>query len=321
MGLFQEIDEWFKDLGKKEVEKDDENKMIDELAHMNAVERNRLEQLAKEYAESFRPPNKEFEYLEDYVPVSKDKLKEQSTNKYSDDYNKNLEKTNKDFEDKLSAVENKEDGYKQSAEQKSDYYNDKYKDLEENYKSKASKNGIADSSIKSEKTVALKDERDGFIEDVMLALKNKLELTAGDKKELLENKNQKVTALNQKFQKDVEDYLNKLIAEEDKKVENVKKTNEETAKKEQDYKEYQAKVVTDKYTEAKNKQKEMIEEELNGHFEDETREKDYDERYKIAKEFYSKYKKSSAADAIRKNDRLKAFLGNKYYRLLGEFDG
>lgn len=317
MGIFNDIANWFEDLGKDKVSKEDENELIGKLADMNVKENIRLDNIAKEIAAANRPEDKEFEYLEDYVPVDEETLKKQSTDKYSDDYNKSLESANSDYEDKLFKEQNKEEGYKNSAAQKSDYYNDKYKEIQEYYKSKASKNGIADSSIKSEKSIALQDERDGYIEDVLKALKNKLELSEKNKQELLENKDKKVTAIDDKFKKDVEEYFNKLMADEDKKVKEVQDKNKKTAEQEKAYKEYQTKAVQDKFNEIKKQQQKAIEKELLGEgYLDEHREKEYQNRYNLALDFYKQFKRESAIDSIERNKNLQTFLGTKYYTLL-----
>ena len=56
----------------------------------------------------------------------------------------------------------------------------------------------------------------------------------------------------------------------------------------------------------------------NGKFVDLEREKEYDERLKIAKEFYSGFSRQSALESIDKNAPLKTFLGPRYYRLIME---
>ncbi len=318
MGIFKEISDWWNDLFKDDVTKEQEQKMITELAGMEAKERERLENIVKEYAASNRPQDLEFEYLEEYVPIDNETLMDKSEKQYSEIYNAEKDLANEKYQEKLNKVEETEKGYIDNAEIKNNNYKEKYKDKTESFKSTASKNGIADSSIMGAKSEDLNNERDRYIDDVMKALQSKLNSTANKKEDILNEKNLKIQNLDSNFTKNVEDLFNKYLKEEENKVKEVEKANKDTANKEKAYKEYQDRIVKEKAKEMENLQKEMKEKEERGIYEDPTREAEYDKRLEIARDFYKGFTKKSAIKAIQENSTLQKFLGLNYYRLLEE---
>ena len=321
MGIFKEIGEWVTDLFKDSVNLEEQTDLINQLAGMEVNERKRLEKIVKDYAESFRPEDKEFVYLEDYVPVEEKVLREKSEQTYSTIYDDEKNKANSKYDEKLSKVKKKEQDYLQSADQKSEYYDKKYKDKEDSFNSTASKNGIADSSIKFAKAKDLKEEKEDYIADVMAALTEKMNKTDAEKNNILTEKENKITQLDANFKKDVEQLFNKLMAEENQKVKDVQNANKQTATQEKEYKEYQKKVVEDKANEMKKNHEKMKENEMLGDFGSPERAEEYEKRYNLAKEFYSKFSKKSAVEAIQKNEALRNLLGPKYLKLLGEIGG
>ena len=318
MGLFKEIGDWWDDLFKKNVSKTDEQELIKKLANMEAAERERLNKIVKEYGESFRPEDITFEYLEEYTPIDEETLRADSEKEYSEIYNAEKDKVNSNYENKKYQLEETEKGYIADAEAKNNNYKEKYKDKTESFKSSASKNGIADSSIMGAKTKDIDDERDRFISEVMATLQNKLTSTANKKNDILQDKNDKIQSLDDNFNKNVENLFNKLLKEENDKVKEVEKANKETAAKEKAYKEYQERVVQDKENEMKALHKQMKEDEDIGKFESTERADEYEDRLNFAKEFYSRFTKKSAINAIENNESLRNFLGSKYHILLEE---
>ena len=108
MGIFKEISDWWNDLFKDDVTKEQEQKMITELAGMEAKERERLENIVKEYAASNRPQDLEFEYLEEYVPIDNETLMDKSEKQYSEIYNAEKDLANEKYQEKLNKVEETE---------------------------------------------------------------------------------------------------------------------------------------------------------------------------------------------------------------------
>lgn len=80
-------------------------------------------------------------------------------------------------------------------------------------------------------------------------------------------------------------------------------------------------MVEDKSNEMTKNHEKMKENELLGDFDSPERAEEYEKRYNLAKEFYSKFSKKSAVEAIQKNEALKNLLGPKYLKLLGEIGG
>lgn len=318
MGVFNDISNWFKDLFKESVGKEEEQKLINQLAGMDAQQRKRLDEIVNEYAESFRPEDKVFEYLPEYTPIDDETLKKQSEEKYNPLYQEDKEKTEQTYQNKFDKLDEQDENNKLSAENKSNYYTEKYKDVADKFRSTASKNGIADSSISTTKKEAIDSERDSYISDVMDALNSKLASSNNKRDELSEQKENKLNSLDTNYKKKIDDYFNDLIKEEQDKVKQVEKTNTATAKEEKAYKDNQEKVVKEKMKEMQEIQKEMLNNEKHGIYSDDEREKDYATRYELAKEFYSKYKKKSALQSVINNETLKDFLGSHYNRLIKE---
>ena len=318
MGIFNEIGHFFKDLFKEDVSTEKEQELLNTLAGMEVKERQRLEEIVKDYSESYRPEDKTFEYLQEYEPIDEQTLRENSKDYYQDSYNSEKDKTNNKYKEQLENVEQTEKGYIEDAEKKNDSYTEKYNDKTESFKSTASKNGIADSSIIGAKKSDLESERDRYIGEVMQAMQNKLNKTKTKKDNLKTEQENKIASLDAAFTKNVENMFNKLLDEENKKAEEVVNANKKTAQEEKNYKEYQDRVVKEKAKEMQDMQAEMKEAELNGTFNSPEREREYDERLRIAKEFYSGFSRQSALESIDKNAPLKAFLGPRYYRLIRE---
>lgn len=316
MGVFKDIGDWFRDLGRDSVSREEELELIKKLAAMETDERNRLDEIARKYGEASRPADKEFEYKEDYVPIDEETLREKSKSEYSGAYGQEKDQTNAKYQEKYDKETQKEEGYKKDAEDKSNYYEKQFKNKNDSFKSAASKNGIADSSITSAKKDDLEKQKEEYIEEVMTALKKKLNISDSNKDAILEEKNSKLTALDEKFKKDVENLFNKLMSEEDKKVKDVENYNKDTAKKEKEYKEYQDKVVKEKTEEMKNEHNKMKEDEMSGTFSDLKREEDYKKRLDLATDFYSKFAKKSALEYIQSNDSLRKLMGPYYLKLI-----
>ena len=216
MGIFNEIGHFFKDLFKEDVSTEKEQELLNTLAGMEVKERQRLEQIVKNYSESHRPEDKTFEYLEEYEPIDEQTLRESSKDYYQDSYNSEKDKTNNKYKEQLENVEQTEKGYIEDAEKKNDSYNEKYNDKTESFKSTASKNGIADSSIIGAKKSDLESERDRYIGEVMQALQNKLNTTKTKKDNLKTEQENKIASLDAAFTKNVENMFNKLLDEENK---------------------------------------------------------------------------------------------------------
>lgn len=318
MGIFKDIGDMFENWFGKQVDLAGQTDLINRLAGMEVEERKRLEKIVKDYSESFRPEDKEFVYLDEYIPATEKVLREKSEETYNSIYDDEKADANSKYQEKLSKVEKKEADYLQDADSKREYYDKQYKDKQDAFNSTASKNGIADSSIKFSKTDDLNDEKEEYIANVMSALKEKLNKTGAEKDKLIEEKENKLTQLDSNFKKDVEQLFNKLMAEEKQKVKDVQNANKETAVKEKEYKAYQDKVVEEKADKMRQNHKEMKEREMLGDFESTEREEEFEKRYKLAKDFYSKFSKKAALEAIQSSDAIKNLLGPKYMKLIGE---
>lgn len=318
MGIFKDIGDWFADLGKKDVTGEEESELLRQLAQMEAEQRKKFEESSKAYIESETPKDKEFIYLEEYVPIDEDSLREASENEYADFYSEQKKNTEDKYQEKLGDVEKREQGYLEDAETKKEYYDDVYNGKKDKFNSTASKNGIADSSIRSAKNEDFDTEKQLYINNVLTGLKNKLDSAAVTKEELLKSKEDKIDSLNESFSKKVEAMFNKLLQDEDKKVKEVEKANTQTAAKEKEFKEYKAKKIADAKAEVQRRYDLRKENEQQGIYGDVDRMNEFEKRFQMAKDFYSKYTKKSALEYIQSNEPLKNFLGAEYYRLIKE---
>lgn len=316
MGIFKDIADWFSDLGKKDVNLNEEKELMRQLAQMEANQRKQFEDSSKLYIESETPKDKEFEYLEAYVPIDEDTLRKTSEDKYTDLYNEEIKNAEDKYQERLSNVEKREQGYLDDAETRKEYYNDVYNGKKNKFNSTASKNGIADSSIASSKKEDIDKEKDLYINEVLTALKNKLDTTASTKEELLKSKDEKIDSLNESFSKKVDTLFNKLLEEENKKVKDVEKANEQTAAKEKEFNEYKNKKISDAKAEVQRRYELMKANEQDGLYGSVERMQEFENRYQLAKDFYSKFTKKSAIQNIENNEPLKNFLGAEYFKLL-----
>lgn len=317
MGIFNEIGNWFNDLFKDDVAKEEEQELINKLAGMEVAQREKMDEIVKNYAEASRPEDKTFEYLEEYTPIDDETLKKQSEASFSDKYEENKQKAADDYQESIKKLEDKDKEYELAAKGKSEDANAALKQKSESFKNTASKKGIADSSIVASKGSDLENERDKAVDEVMAELKRKLSENDSKKQKAASQKEEKVLSLDEKFKKDVEKMFNKLLDAEQDKVDAVKKANEKTANEEKKYKEYQDKVYEQKADEMRKMQAEQKAQEEIGKFLPHRKE-EYENRYQLAKEFYGQYNKKSALEAIKNNSSLQKFLGYYYQRLIGE---
>ncbi len=125
MGIFNEIGHFFKDLFKEDVSTEKEQELLNTLAGMEVKERQRLEEIVKDYSESYRPEDKTFEYLQEYEPIDEQTLRENSKDYYQDSYNSEKDKTNNKYKEQLENIEQTEKGYIEDAEKKNDSYTEK----------------------------------------------------------------------------------------------------------------------------------------------------------------------------------------------------
>lgn len=319
MGIFKDMGNSLLDLFKQSVDKNAENELINQLKRMDEAEKKKYYDNAQSIIDDARPEDKTFEYLEEYVPIDEKTLREQSTKEFEQYYDDEKKKANEKYDAKVENVEKKEQQYKQDAVRKSEQYTEDFDDKKDSFKSAASKNGIADSSINTSKQKAIDDERDDAISQVLRSLQDKLDASALSKQNYIEQKNNKLTALDEKFSKDVESYLKQLINEENKKVKEVQDANKKTAQEEDAYKKYQESKVKEAQKLVDNGYKNMKEAEKLGDYGSLERKNEFANRLKMAMEFYGQYAPSSVYNSIFGNKTLMDLLGGEYYKLLKEY--
>lgn len=313
MGVFDDIIEWFQNLGKTQEVSD--LGLISSLRDMEAAEQKRMDNLIKSKAESYRPKDKTFTYEEEYKPIDDETLKQESDTYYSKQWQEEKNDIQNAFDEKIDKINSKEEKYKSDAEDKFNYYNDRYDDIMKNFKNFAVKNGVVDSSIVGSKNTAETDEKNKYIKLTQEKLDDLLNETANNK-ELAEKLKQKdIEELDLEFNKKVQDYFDKLKAKEQSKVQKVEDKNAQIAKEEKAYKNNQDKIVADKMQEFKEeKEKFLNNEKIYGY--SGTRAEEYNNRLKLARDFYSKYPKKDALKAIEKNSDLVKLLGHNYSKLI-----
>lgn len=317
MGIFDDIGNWFENIFKQDVDEKKEKELITQLAGMEVDERNRIDKIINDIAESYKPANKEFEYLEAYTPKEEDVLLEESKNKYLGDFEKEQDKLFEKTQESLDKLDKKEEGYFDDAKQKQDEVLQDFVSDNEFFKNKTVLNGIADSSVQTSKKQELSAEKQQKDKEIEKELNDKLQQILQSKNAINENSELQKGELQKQFDKSVKEYFDKLMNDENAKVKEVVDKNKQTAKDEKAYKDYQNKVVENKRKELKEKKDEFFQNELIVGPENE-RKKEFDKRYNLAKQFYKQYEKKSATDAIAKNDSLKKFLGPYYIKLLSE---
>lgn len=323
MGVFDSATQWFneqekqskqlKDGAKRDTVKITENDFNNILKQMEADEQDRLKTKRKEYIDSFMPKEPVLDYRQ-YEMKSDKTLHDKAVADNKDDYlleSQDIEKrynediAKADLASKKAREQSREEGEKI-----------KYNGIKgmEAFKQRIVKNNLVDSSIMSDGRDKIIENSQGEIKHIKSMLDSALEQVAGQKAQALDKKEYS----EDKIEREYKDKVSKQV-ERDRKSEQAKKDrvteyNRDLDEKKAKYDEDVRRISVERGMEYDRQLDKLENYETRFGYSGE-RKAEYDERLRLAKQFYSQFPKEQAMQMIMHNRDLPALLGY-YYEVL-----
>lgn len=318
--LKRKVKEFF--MGEDAVEKPDVSPYLDKEKELNDA----LKKIADEFEESYKPdegyediedllPEEiEFEYKE-YEGDDEQTIKDKTTQKYEDQLSADKEELNTEYDGKVGQLENKKENATAESQIKQDELDKEYDEIKKQIEDSLVQRGMYRSSVKqgqedfSDAQKAL--ESDKINQD----LANKL---SGYDSEIEKLRNEEKTAidgLNLKYAQQIQSEIDKLLGERQKQIDDINKYNNELKVKEAKYIEDRLLAIEKQLSERIKDNLEIKElEEKTGYVGE--KDKNYKQRYELAREFYLSMPKDVAQIMYSDNSKLRDYLG-LYYNKLG----
>ncbi|MGI6701011.1 MAG: hypothetical protein ACOX3U_00865 [Christensenellales bacterium] len=300
------------DLGY-ELAKANEKFMMDKLKALDeaykAVKANRLENYIKSLPESLN--------LEKviYNAPSDDKLKQKAESMLCSEYLDGHQKIIQNIDNTRKSLLGRKESLSEDQQSVLKALDEKYEQIKESIGNEVLKRGVGRSSIAVNRitdAALLRAEQAGVIES-----ETRKEINAIENKiiELNKEKEDSVRAFDLAHAVKVQKELDKLIAERDKKAKEVIEYNNKVEKQETDYIADRAEKISD-YEDKIKREGIQDEEYFNKYGYYPSMKQEYEERYKVAFDFYDKLETETAKRVLNNNRELEKYLGPVYYNKL-----
>lgn len=320
MGLWDNVKDWFT---KYDIE-EEKKKYAGEIEKLNealsAKEREaikkRQEALEKEIANALpKLPEIEIKPLPEF---DEEEVKSNVKDKLDDEYKESLSELEKNYGSKIDNKVDAVNEYADKLSKKATEYKNDTEESKEDFKNRAIKNGIIKSSIVSSKGDELNEVFNAKAGDLKNDYEAKNQAITKEINALEEEKNSKAAKLDSNYQTKIQSEIDKLTKEFEKNKAEIEKQNLNAEKALAAAKAEQAKLKNELIAKQDSDYEKLLEEEKTFGIKDEERKKDYDERLRIAKDFYSQFPPKVAKELAYSNDKLYNLLGANY-RYFREF--
>lgn len=320
MGLWDNVKDWFT---KYDIE-EEKKKYANETAKLNdalsAKEREaikkRQEALEKEIANAL-PELPEIE-IKPLPEFDEEEVKSSVQDKFDNEYNDNLSELEKNYGSKIDKKVDAVNEYADKLNKKATEYKNDTEESKEDFKNKAIKNGIIKSSIVSSKGDELNEVFNAKASELKNDYEAKNQSITKEINALEAEKESKAAKLDSSYQAKIQSEIDKLTKEFEKNKAAIEKQNLNAEKALAAAKAEQAKLKNELVAKQDSDYEKLLEEEKTFGIKDEERKKDYDERLRIAKDFYSQFPPKVAKELAYSNDKLYNLLGANY-RYFREF--
>lgn len=320
MGLWDNVKDWFTKYDMEE----EKRKYADETAKLNdalsAKEREaikkRQEALEKEIANAL-PELPEVE-IKPMPEFDEEEVKSSVKDKLDDEYKESLSELEKNYGSKIDNKVDAVNEYADKLNKKATEYKNDTEESKEDFKNRAIKNGIIKSSIVSSKGDELNEVFNAKAGELKNDYEAKNQSITKEINALEEEKNSKAAKLDSSYQTKIQSEIDKLTKEFEKNKAEIEKQNLNAEKTLAAAKAEQAKLKNELIAKQDSDYEKLLEEEKTFGIKDEERKKDYDERLRIAKDFYSQFPPKVAKELAYSNDKLYNLLGANY-RYFREF--
>lgn len=320
MGLWDNVKDWFTKYDMEEEKKkyaSETEKLNEALSakEREAIKR-RQEALEKEIANAL-PELPEIE-IKPLPEFDEDEVKNSVKDKLDDEYKETLSELEKNYGSKIDNKVDAVNEYADKLSKKATEYKNDTEESKEDFKNRAIKNGIIKSSIVSSKGDELNEAFNAKAGELKNDYEAKNQAITKEINALEEEKNSKAAKLDSNYQTKIQSEIDKLTKEFEKNKAEIEKQNLNAEKALAAAKAEQAKLKNELIAKKDSDYEKLLEEEKTFGIKDEERKKDYDERLRIAKDFYSQFPPKVAKELAYSNDKLYNLLGANY-RYFREF--
>lgn len=250
----------------------------------------------------------------DYKAATDDELLEQAKNSLSGDYGDKKNKINSETDEKLLNLNEKLSEIRRKGESELNSLKEKIAEAFKDVKDNAIKKGITRSSIFSGNIEKLGEsgaaEQDSTLKKLQTAVKtidSQISNLEAERENALNN-------LDIRYASDVKEKLNKLTKERDAVVKKYEDYNNKIIEKQNNYALTREKAINDYLNEKKKREALVTEDEkANGYKGD--KKDNYEQRYRIAFDYYNSLSSDIALDALKASPSMKYYLGIYYDKL------
>lgn len=320
MGLWDNVKDWFTKYDMEEEKKKyagETEKLNEALSakEREAIKR-RQEALEKEIANAL-PELPEIE-IKPLPEFDEEEVKSSVKDKLDDEYKESFSELDKNYGSKIDNKVDAVNEYADKLNKKAAEYKNDTEESKEDFKNRAIKNGIIKSSIVSSKGDELNEVFNAKAGELKNDYEAKNQAITKEINALEEEKNSKAAKLDSNYQTKIQSEIDKLTKEFEKNKAEIEKQNLNAEKALAAAKAEQAKLKNELIAKKDSDYEKLLEEEKTFGIKDEERKKDYDERLRIAKDFYSQFPPKVAKELAYSNDKLYNLLGANY-RYFREF--
>lgn len=317
MGLFDGIKDWFD--SKSEITDEqlraqaDFNKILEQ---MERDEQKRLQYEKEKYTESFVPDKPTFKY-ETYDRKDQELIEKEAKDAYKDYYANEQDSIKSVYEKEMNKADNTLEEAETDAKEEKDRISKELANELEDFRAEALKNNIMNSSIVSGVNKQKTDEAEKNIYNIDQELNNTREEVDHSKSTAKKRFDANNSKLDSEVNKKVYDLISNAEAKEDRNQSEVDKRNKQTKDAERAYNREVDNIRAERSREYDDNLKKMYNYEAR-HGYNGKRKEEYDERVKMAKEFYDRYPKDVAYEMVQRNHALPELLGYDYVKFLRE---
>lgn len=319
---------------KKQRDRERTQKLKEALTAEKAIDE-KMENLEKEYQAYLDSQKEEEPNLEElfptslglekieYTPETDESITDRATAKNTSDKTKAVEDVVNKYGEKTSALEEKIENENKAHEKKDRDLEELYDSLRKSGVQSGVKNGIARGSIVSGILDNINRDESVSREQAYNNYLDGIEAINGEIDKLNEEKQIALDELDMKYASDLDNQIAKLKAERDATVAKYVKYNNNVDEKEKKYAVQRQKNV-DEFLTAREKKKEA-EEKAQAKYEAQygysgEKLKNYNERYKLAYDFYMGLDPDIALSALESSPNMSNYLGNNYSKLKKELN-
>lgn len=320
MSIWDKVAEWFTkeesdaSLKDKQVK---EKELIDKLKEYSNTSQQREKERYEEGKKKLDTDKPVFDYIE-VNPKSDEEISKEIESKYSEEYEPNKKHLEDKYSSSLSEAQLKKESTINKAQQdKSEIDREKSAD-EKSALNSAIRNGIVESSIIGGVKGEIDEESRRQTEELLSKVGKTIEGIDNKIGNLEKEKDYALENYDKQYAQKIESEISKLKKQRDKEVESANKYNNSLSKAEANY-ELKKAAAYEKYDKDYQNYLDSRDSKEARYGYSGERKKDYDNRLKIAKEFYEGLPASKAIELISKNSELRDLLGYNYQSLVRYF--